>query len=267
MSLTLTAIPDIPLIHPGDDLPEIIWQSFCQAVARGDCPALQDGDILVVAQKIVSKAEGRMVHLSRVQPSPRAIELATISEKDPRLVEWILRESRQVLRARPGTIIVEHRLGFICANAGIDHSNVSAEPGRGVSEEANPEEWVLLLPQNPDASAQWIRQRLENASGARLGVMVIDSHGRAWRFGTVGTAIGLSGMPGLVDLRGTPDLFGYHLRITQVAAADELAAAASLVMGQAAEGTPVVHVRGFPYPLRDGSLQEILRPKDQDLFR
>lgn len=267
MNLSLTAIPGVPLIHPGDDLPEIIWQAICEAQARGESPTLQDGDILVLAQKIVSKAEGHLVHLSRVQPSPRAIELATISGKDPRLVELILRESRQVLRARPGTIIVEHRLGFICANAGIDHSNVSFEAGLGIPEDASSEEWVLLLPQNPDASAQWIRQRLESVSGARLGVMIVDSHGRAWRLGTVGVAIGLAGMPGLVDLRGMPDLFGFRLRITQVGAADELAAAASLVMGQAAEGTPLVHARGFPYALRDGSLLELLRPKDQDMFR
>lgn len=129
------------------------------------------------------------------------------------------------------------------------------------------EEWVLLLPENPDHSASAVRKRLEVASGKRLGVMIIDSHGRAWRMGTVGVAIGLSGLPGLADLRGWPDLFGYTLRITQVGAADELAAAASLVMGQAAEGTPVVHVRGFPFPLREGALSELIRPREQDLFR
>jgi coenzyme F420-0:L-glutamate ligase/coenzyme F420-1:gamma-L-glutamate ligase len=175
-------------------------------------------------------------------------------------VELILQESRAVLRTRPGAIIVEHRLGFICANAGIDHSNV-----RGQGDED--EEWVLLLPQNPDRSADILRLGLQEETGTRLGVMIIDSHGRAWRQGTVGVAIGLSGMPGLVDLRGTLDLFDYTLHITTVGAADELAAAASLVMGQAAEGTPAVHVRGFPYPLRDGSLGELLRPKEQDLFR
>jgi coenzyme F420-0:L-glutamate ligase/coenzyme F420-1:gamma-L-glutamate ligase len=165
-----------------------------------------------------------------------------------------------VLRTRPGSIIVEHRLGFVCASAGIDHSNVAGEGTPG-------EEWVLLLPEDPDSAALAIRQRLEAASNSRLGVLIIDSHGRAWRLGTVGVAIGLSGLPGLVDLRGRTDLFGYTLRITQVGVADELAAAASLVMGQAAEGTPVVHVRGFPYPLRGGSLRELLWPKDQDLFR
>jgi coenzyme F420-0:L-glutamate ligase/coenzyme F420-1:gamma-L-glutamate ligase len=164
------------------------------------------------------------------------------------------------LRTRPGSIIVEHRLGFVCANAGIDHSNVAGEGVPG-------EEWVLLLPLDPDASAQALRQHLQRAGRVKLGVMIIDSHGRAWRLGTVGMAIGLAGLPGLVDLRGQPDLFGYNLRITQVGAADELAAAASLVMGQAAEGTPVVHARGFPYPLREAGLQELMRPTETDLFR
>jgi coenzyme F420-0:L-glutamate ligase / coenzyme F420-1:gamma-L-glutamate ligase len=157
-------------------------------------------------------------------------------------------------------MIVEHRLGFICANAGIDHSNVAGE-GNKV------EEWVLLLPENPDASARALRKKLEDASGVKLGVLIIDSHGRAWRLGVVGVAIGMAGVPGLEDLRGKKDLFGYTLRITEVGVADELAAAASLVMGQADEMTPVVHVRGFKYPLRESSLKELLRPKDQDLFR
>jgi coenzyme F420-0:L-glutamate ligase/coenzyme F420-1:gamma-L-glutamate ligase len=258
MTLTLTPLPDIPLVHPGADLPALIEKALTRAQI-----ALQDGDILVVAQKIVSKAEGRTFHLSQVRPSPRAIELAALCDKDPRQVELVLRESRAVLRVRPGTIVVEHRLGFICANAGIDHSNVHPRE----DEDLDPEGWLLLLPLDPDASACAIRQRLELATGARLGVLIIDSHGRAWRLGTVGVAIGLSGLPGLVDLRGEPDLYGFTLRITQVGAADELAAAASLVMGQAAEGTPVVHVRGFPYSLREAGLSELLRPKDQDMFR
>ncbi|MFO7683739.1 MAG: coenzyme F420-0:L-glutamate ligase [Chloroflexota bacterium] len=201
---------------------------------------------------------------------PVILELAAMTEKDARVVELILRESNDVLRARPGAIIVEHRLGFVCANAGIDHSNVSPlKPSEGFEDfqKGNPEDWVLLLPEDPDCSAAMIRQTLETETGAKIGVLIIDSHGRAWRNGTAGAAIGLSGLPGLVDLRGHPDLFGFRLRITQVGAADELAAAASLVMGQAAEGKPVVHVRGFPYPLREGSLNELLRPKDQDLFR
>ena len=253
--LILTPLSGLPMIHAGDDLADLILLALNLTGI-----ALQDGDIVVLAQKIVSKAEGRQVNLSGVTASQAAIDLAAKTGKDPRLVELILGESKQVLRYRPGTIIVEHRLGFVCASAGIDHSNVRGEEGR-------PEEWVLLLPENPDASAEALRQRLEAAYGVRLGVMIIDSHGRAWRLGTVGVAIGLAGMPGLVDMRGWPDLFDFHLQITQVGAADELAAAASLVMGQAAEGAPVVHVRGFPFELREGALTELLRPREQDMFR
>lgn len=253
--LTLTPLPSIPLIQPGDDLGSLIQKAIRQA---GINPL--DGDIIVIAQKIVSKSEGRLVNLATVKPSQRALELAKVTEKDPRIVELVLQESKEILRTRPRTVIVEHRLGFVCANAGIDHSNV-----KGEGDEI--EEWVLLLPENPDASAHKIRQELEEVFRVHLGVMIIDSHGRAWRMGTTGVAIGLSGLPGLVDLRGQPDLFGYVLQITQVGAADELAAAASLVMGQAAEATPVVHVRGFPYPLRESHLAELLRPKEMDLFR
>ena len=260
MPLTLTALQGIPLIQPGDDLAGVILS----ALQRSGL-ALQDGDILVLAQKIVSKAEGRLVNLGGITPSPRAQELAQQADKDPRLVELVLQESREVLRVRPGSLIVEHRLGFVCASAGIDHSNVQGSSLSGPGD--NPEDWMLLLPLDPDASAQRLRLALETASGARLGVLIIDSHGRAWRLGTVGVAIGLAGLPGLEDLRGQPDRFGYQLRITQVGVADELAAGASLLMGQAAEGTPVVHVRGFPYPLRPAALSELLRPHEQDMFR
>ena len=255
MSLVITPLPGLPMIQPGDDLPQLTLAALGRAGI-----SLQDDDILVYAQKIISKSEGRLVNLATVTASPRAEVLAAQSSKDPRLVELILQESREVLRVRPGTIVVEHRLGFICASAGIDHSNVRGTGG-------NPEDWVLLLPVDPDASAARVRSSLEAASGARLGVLIIDSHGRAWRLGTVGMTIGLSGLPGVVDMRGWPDLFDFQLQITQVGAADELAAAASLVMGQSREGTPVVHVRGFPYPLRDGGLKELLRPREQDMFR
>jgi len=255
MALTLTPIPNIPLIQAGDNLAELLGQAI--AAAGLDW---QDGDIIVLAQKIVSKAEGRMVNLATVQPSKAARQLAAQSDKDPRLAELILQESRAVLRTRPGTVIVEHNLGFVCANAGIDHSNVQGNAGQ-------PEDWVLLLPKNPDRSAENIRRELETRIGRKLGVLIIDSHGRAWRMGTVGITIGLSGLPGLADLRGQPDLFGFQLRITQVGVADELAAAASLMMGQANERMPAVHVRGFPYPLREANLQELLRPQEQDLFR
>ncbi len=221
---------------------------------------VQSGDILIVAQKIVSKAEGRYRDLGEVQPSENAQKLSRITGKDPRFVELVLLESKSVLRAKTGTLIVEHRLGFICANGGIDHSNVDS---RGVINE----DQVLLLPEDPDQSSDRIRKHLESETGCRLGVMIIDSHGRSWRMGIVGVAIGFSGLPGLEDMRGHKDLFGFELKVTQVAAADELAAAASLLMGQADESLPVVLARGFPYPLRDASLRELIRPSDQDLFR
>jgi coenzyme F420-0:L-glutamate ligase/coenzyme F420-1:gamma-L-glutamate ligase len=245
----------MPLICRGDNIAEMLLASL-----HSTRITLEDGDILVVAQKIVSKAEGRLVNLTTVIPSKEAIELAKRSEKDPRLVELILSESKEVLRVCPGTIIVEHRLGFVCASAGIDHSNVRGEDG-------NPKDWVLLLPENPDHSALEIRRKIKVVTGNRIGVMIIDSHGRAWRLGTIGTAIGISGLPSVVDERGWQDLFGYRLKITIVAAADELAAAASLVMGEAAEGIPAVHVRGFPYPMRESSLKELIRSKENDLFR
>lgn len=254
MTLTLTPVQNIPLVEPGDDLALMIHA----ALARQGL-TLQPGDILVVAQKIVSKAEDRFVNLMTINPSKEAFDLAIQIDKDPRLIELIIQESTRILRYRPGTVIVEHRLGFVCANAGIDHSNVCGK--------VEGEEWVLLLPENPDASANDIRLRLEELNQVNLGILIIDSHGRAWRMGTAGVAIGMSGLPGLVDLRGESDLFGYTLRITQVGAGDELASAASLVMGQAAEGTPVVHVRGFPYELRDGHMSELIRPEEEDLFR
>ena len=270
MPLTLTPLPSIPLIRPGDNVAGVILD----ALHASNLPP-HDNDILVVTSKIVSKAEGRFVRINEIIPSKKALELATRSARDARLVELVLQESREVLRVRTGTIIVEHRLGFVCANAGIDHSNVNPPllPGEGIGltlrevERVRNEDWVLLLPEDPDRSAAEIRHKLEAASGVRLGVMIIDSHGRAWRLGTVGMTIGLSGLPGVVDERGWQDLFGYTLQITVVGVADELAAAASLVMGQAAEATPVVHVRGFPYPLREGSLSELIRPREEDMFR
>ncbi|MEO5887569.1 MAG: coenzyme F420-0:L-glutamate ligase [Anaerolineales bacterium] len=260
-ALTLTPLSNIPLIRRDDNLADIFVRSLLESNI-----SIQDNDILVIAQKIVSKAEGRAVNLTTIIPSQRALELSKETEKDARVVELILQESNEVLRTRVGVIIVEHRLGFVCANAGIDHSNVNPplpmEEGGG-----RRGDWALLLPQNPDGSAENIRRQVENKTSRKISVLIIDSHGRAWRNGTVGIAIGIAGLPGLEDLRGKPDLFGYQLQVTQVGVADELAAAASLVMGQAAEGTPVVHVRGFPYPLRAGSLKELIRPREQDLFR
>lgn len=255
MTLQVKPLKEIPLISPGQDLVKVILDGLLSTGIK-----VQNGDILVLAQKIVSKSEERLVNLSTVVPSKRANELSVLTEKDPRLLELILRESSEVLRVRKGLIIVQHRLGFVCANAGIDHSNVKGDWGHH-------DEWVLLLPQNPDASAEKIRAQIEKKTGKSIGIMIIDSHGRAWRLGTVGTCIGLSGIPGIEDLRGKPDLYNYQLRYTEVGTADELAGAASLMMGQADEGMPIVHVRGFPYRLRESALSEILRPKEKDLFR
>ncbi len=255
MTLTLTPLQALPLVKTGDRLSDLIALSLDKMRLT-----LMDGDILVIAQKIVSKAEGRLFNLNEVTPTAEAEKYARITGKDPRLLTLILAESSEVLRTRQNLIIVQHKLGFISANAGIDHSNVAGPWG-------DAEDWVLLLPEDPDQSAARIRYDLEKRFGCRIGVLIIDSHGRAWRLGTVGVTIGLSGLPGLVDLRGEPDLFDYHLRVTTVGAADELAAGASLMMGQAAEGTPVVLARGFPYDLREGKLAELIRPKELDLFR
>ncbi len=255
MSLTITPLQNIPLIRQDDNLADILVDSLQASGAQ-----LENDDILVIAQKIISKSEGRMVDITTITPSSQAIELAQKADKDPRVVELMLQESNEVVRVRVGTIIVEHKLGFVCANAGIDHSNVAGSGNEN-------QEFVLLLPKDPDQSARNIRDQIKQKTGKDIGVMIIDSHGRAWRNGTVGICIGLSGLPALIDERGWKDLFGYTLKITVVGVADELAAAASLMMGQAAEGKPAVLVRGFPYPLREGSLQELIRPKSQDMFR
>jgi len=249
--IELIAIPHIPLIQPGDDLPGLVL-----AAARAVGIDWRDRDVLVLAQKIVSKAEGRIVHLPDVLPSDRALELATATGKDPRLVEVILGESAEVLRVRPGLLVVEHRLGFVCANAGVDQSNV-----------AGSDDWALLLPADPDASARRMQDAIRAATGAHVAVIISDSHGRAWRFGTVGVAIGVAGLHPLTDLRGQPDLAGRPLQITEVGTADEIAAAAGLAMGQAGEGTPAVLVRGAPFTAGEARLGEILRPRAGDLFR
>lgn len=253
--LVLTRLKGIKQIMPGDDLVEEIIKAL-----RRTRITLKDGDILVLAQKIISKSEGRLVNLTSVIPSERAQEIAKEVDKRPELIQLILDESNDVLRTRPGTIIVEHKSGFVCANAGIDHSNVRGDWGSA-------EDWVLLLPEDANLSADKIRKRLKDKFGKNIGVLIIDSHGRAWRLGTIGMTIGLSGIPALIDMRGIVDLFNYKLRVTVIAAADELAAGASLMMGQAAEGTPIVHVRGFPYPLQNGSANDLVRPKGLDLFR
>jgi coenzyme F420-0:L-glutamate ligase/coenzyme F420-1:gamma-L-glutamate ligase len=253
MAITLTPIPDIPLVRPGDDLAALIIAA-CERSAL----APVDGDVVVVAQKVVSKAEGRYVDLAAVRPSARAQELAAQVSKEARLVEVILQESRRVVRHRPGVLIVEHRLGFVMANAGVDHSNVDPQMG------AEP---VLLLPRDPDASAAALCDRLAAHFHKQLAVVITDSFGRAWRRGTVGVALGAAGLPSLLDLRGKPDLFGHALRVTQTGFADEIAGAASLVMGQADEARPVVLLRGLAWAGADAPAATLIRAADEDLFR
>ncbi len=216
----------------------------------------RSGDVLVIAQKVVSKAEGNLVDLREVQPTPEAVQLAAEAEKDPRLVQVILDESLAISRVRPGLIIAEHRLGFICANAGVDHSNV----GLG-------EEWVCLLPQVPDASAARIRAAVAEAFGAQVAVIINDTHGRPFREGAVGVAIGVAGLEPLLSFVGREDLYGYVLRVSIEAVADELAATASLLQGQAAEGTPLVLIRGARFHGGDGATGQLLRDPSLDMFR
>jgi coenzyme F420-0:L-glutamate ligase/coenzyme F420-1:gamma-L-glutamate ligase len=253
MTITLIAIPNLPKLQPGDDLAGILIAA-CDAASL----ALADRDVLVVAQKIVSKTEGRYVDLATVEPSARAHQLAIEVDKDPRLVEVILRESRDVVRHRPGVLIVEHRLGFIMANAGVDRSNIDPSAG---------EEPVLLLPENPDASAAALRDRLGAHYRCSPAVIVSDSWGRAWRRGTVGVALGAAGLPALLDMRGQPDLYGRALRVTQTGFADEIAAAASLVMGESDEAQPAVLVRGLNWTGAESAAANLVRPAAEDMFR
>lgn len=253
--LIFTALPGIPLVQEGDDLVRLILDGVERA---GIQP--QDGDVFILAQKIVSKAEGRLIYLPDVEPSDEALSLAEVTGKDPRILDVILDESSSILRLREGLIVVEHRLGFVCANAGVDRSNVQGQYGAD-------DDWVLLLPEDPDRSAQKLREALMNEMGKQLAVLIIDSHGRAWRMGTAGVCIGAAGFPALLDLRGEPDLFEVTLKSTEVGLADEIASGASALMGQANEGRPVIHLRGLPYDLREGSCQELIRPEAQDLFR
>jgi coenzyme F420-0:L-glutamate ligase/coenzyme F420-1:gamma-L-glutamate ligase len=251
--IEVIGVPGLPLVNPGDDLAALIAAALEDGELRPGA-----GDVLVVAQKIVSKAEDRFVDLATVQPSARARAIGEEIGKDARLVEVILGESNRIVRQRPGLLIVEHRLGYVMANAGVDHSNVGPPDGR---------ERVLLLPRDPDGSAQALRGRLSARFGCDIAVIVNDSFGRAWRRGTVGVALGAAGLPACVDLRGRPDLFGQILQTSMVGYADEVAAAASLVMGQAAEQTPVVLVRGLASSEAPGTGQSLIRPPEEDLFR
>jgi coenzyme F420-0:L-glutamate ligase / coenzyme F420-1:gamma-L-glutamate ligase len=252
--LEITALPGIPLIKPGDDLAALIVKALDRAEI-----ALRAGDALVVAQKIVSKAEGRYAALATITPGAEALALATKTGKDARVIELILGESVRVVRHRPNLLIVQHKNGYVLANAGIDASNVEPDPMLG--------ERVLLLPEDPDRSCADLRERLRTATGVAPTVVINDSLGRAWRRGTVGTAIGAAGLMALVDLRGQTDLFGRELLVSQVGLADELAAAASLVQGEAAEGTPVAHIRGLAPEQTDQRAAGLIRDAEEDLFR
>jgi len=252
-SIELIAVPGLPMVEPGYDLAEMVHSAMAIAGLQ-----LQDRDVVVFAQKVVSKSEGRRIELTDVVPSPRALEIAAEVRKDPRLVELVLRESKRIVRKIPDVLIVEHRLGLVMANAGIDQSNV-ADPASG--------EQALLLPVDPDGSAERLRADFRRISGRDVGVVINDSFGRPWRQGTVGVAIGCAGLPALVDLRGTPDLFGRTLKVTVIAYADEIAAAASLLMGQATEGRPVVIVRGLEATQAPAPATSIVRDAREDLFQ
>jgi coenzyme F420-0:L-glutamate ligase / coenzyme F420-1:gamma-L-glutamate ligase len=251
--VTITGLRGVPMLAAGDDLAAITLAAY-----RDTGLAAEEGDVLVLAQKIVSKAEGRMVDVAAVEPSAQAVALAAEVEKDPRLVEVILSESRRIVRHRPNLMIAEHRRGWVMANAGIDHSNVAPGDGR---------ELVLLLPLDPDASAEALRQELAARTGKRLAVIISDSFGRPFRRGTVGIALGAAGLPSVIDWRGQPDLFGRKLEVTETGFADEIAAAASIVQGQAAEATPIVVVRGLSWTAPDAPAAAIVRPPEHDLFR
>jgi coenzyme F420-0:L-glutamate ligase / coenzyme F420-1:gamma-L-glutamate ligase len=251
--LRLIALPDFPQVASGDDLAAFTAEALERAGLT-----LRDDDVLVFAQKVISKAEGRLVDLDEVVPSARALELSQSVQKDARLVELVLRESRRVVRTAKDVLIVEHRLGFIMANAGIDQSNV-AHPAGG--------EFALLLPEDPDASAAQLRERLRTVTGCAPGIVISDSFGRPWRVGTVGVAIGCAGLAATLDLRGQSDLYGRTLRVTVVGHGDEIASAASILMGQASEARPVILVRGLAARAPQQPASALLRPTDQDLFR
>ncbi len=251
--LRLIALPDFPQVASGDDLAALTAVALTRAGLT-----LQSDDVLVFAQKVVSKAEGRLVDLADVVPSAAALEMAQTVLKDPRLVELVLRESRRVVRTAKDVLIVEHRLGFIMANAGIDQSNV-ADPTGG--------DFALLLPEDPDASATGLRRDLRMLTGAEPGIVISDSFGRPWRVGTVGVAIGVSGLPATLDLRGHTDMFGRTLRVTVVGHADEIASAASILMGQANEARPVILVRGLAARAPHQPASALLRSAREDLFR
>jgi coenzyme F420-0:L-glutamate ligase/coenzyme F420-1:gamma-L-glutamate ligase len=251
--LEILAVPGIPMVREGDDLPGLIAGALDAAGMT-----LRERDVVVIAQKIVSKAEGRTVDLDTVVPSPEAIALAEKVGKEPDIVQVVLSDSARVVRSRPNLMIMQHRLGFVMANAGVDQSNVAPSDGK---------RRALLLPLDPDGSAEAIRARLADRFGVKLGCVISDSFGRPWRRGTAGVAIGCAGLPAIIDLRGQPDLFGRILEVSIIGFADEIAAAASLLQGQAAEGQPVIIVRGLTWTAPDATIvADVVRPPEEDLF-
>ena len=245
------AVEGLPLIRKGDNLAQLI----CSAAEKQHTP-IQNGDVLVATHVAVSKAEGNVVNLDKVVPSKKANEIAKKTGKDPALVEVILRESKDIVRMRDSVLITESRQGFICANSGVDRSNVEGERN------------VAPLPRDPDLSAKKIRQEMKKLTGCDVAVIVSDTHGRPFRMGEVNVAVGVSGLKPIRDRRGEKDLFGYVLRIKQTAIADELASAAELVIGQANEGIPVAIIRGYNYPKSDtAKATELVRSREKDLFR
>ncbi|MFQ3201674.1 MAG: coenzyme F420-0:L-glutamate ligase/coenzyme F420-1:gamma-L-glutamate ligase [Zhongshania sp.] len=252
-SLILHAVPGIPLVKPGDDIAELILA----ALAASEL-GLEGGDVLVLAQKIVSKAEGRYAYLNGVEPSAEAVELAGQCDKDPRHMQVVLNESREIIRRRPGVVIVEHVLGYVHANAGIDRSNIN-------SEDDNPR--LLLLPENPDRSAAELRSAVLASTGVGVNIIINDSAGRAWRNGTVGFAIATAGFEALENRVGEADLYGRPLEVTEVAVADELAAAASFMMGQGDEALPLVLIRGAKLRPSAAGSAGLIRDREKDMFR
>ena len=252
MGIEIVPLAGLPMVRSGDDLCAMLLEGC----AANDV-ALADGDIVCVAQKIVSKAEGRLIPLSTVTPSEEAQALAAETDKDPRLAQLILDESSEILRKRPGVTIVRHKLGIVGANAGIDQSNVEHDGG----------EAALLLPVDPDASAAALKSALESATGCKLGVIITDSHNRPWRLGTIGAAIGAAGVTVLDDYRGGEDIFGRELKVTLINQADAIAAAATLVMGETTEKIPAAVIRGVPMTSTPGKAADIQRPLEEDLFR
>ena len=251
LGFSARAIADIPLIQAGDDIVAIILSK-----ARAGGLVLQDGDVLVISSKIVSKAEGRYFKLDTARVSAAARALAAETGKDPRLVELILSESRRVSRKRPGLLVTEHRLGFVSANAGVDQSNIECG-----------DEAALLLPLDPDHSAAAYREAIRDKLGIDVAIVISDTHGRAFRVGNVGVAIGAAGLPTVKDLRGQRDLYGRAFEVTQIAYADLIASAAHLLCGEGAEGLPAVLIRGLDRGGAPGRAMDMIRAADEDLYR